>query len=396
VYVDVFPSEILSEAVELIVSPGVPLSDPAIAPHVARGILAIGDIELFARAAKAPIIAITGSNGKSTVTTLLGKMIKAQGLNGIVGGNLGRPALTLLEAPVPDFYVLELSSFQLETTQSLKAHIAVILNVSPDHLDRYASYDDYIRAKQQICYAARHVVVNRDDPSTIQGVDLSGSVVSSFGMTPSSESEAWGLIQDNGVDHLALGNEKLLSANNMPLKGRHQLSNALACLAMGRIIGLDLNVMLDVIKDFEGLAHRCQWVGNVDNVDWYDDSKATNVGAAVAAIEGLAPILKGQLVLIAGGQGKGADFTYLRDAVAKHVRHVVLIGQDAKRIQNALSDCCPITTVKTMVAAVENAAKQANFGDAVLLAPACASFDMFEGFENRGEAFSQIVRRRQA
>lgn len=386
-----FSEEFLRGADELLISPGVALAEPAIQAAVAAGAKISGDINLFARLARRPIIAITGSNAKSTVTTLVGEMVRAAGLRAGVGGNIGVPALDLLEERLPDFYVLELSSFQLETTERLGAEVATVLNVSPDHMDRYAGVAEYHRAKHRIFQACRHAVINRDDP--LSTPLLSADVpVTRFG-TGEPDLYDFGLRIVAGEAWLALGPNPLMATRDLRIRGRHNQSNALAALAIGHAVGLPMDAMLRALREFSGLAHRCQWVAERDGVAWFNDSKGTNVGATLAAIDGIGADIDGQLVLIAGGDGKGASFGELRDAVQRHVRAAILIGRDAPRLRAALDGACELREAADLPAAVTAAAGCATAGDAVLLSPACASFDMFRGFEHRGEVFVEAVRR---
>ena len=380
--------EFLSRASELLVSPGLAVATPALQEAAKRGAKLSGDIDLFARAAKAPIIAITGSNAKSTVTTLVGEMAAAAGRKVAVGGNLGTPALDLLADDV-ELYVIELSSFQLETTELLNAEVATCLNVSEDHMDRYADLPAYHLAKHRIFRGARQVVVNRDDP-------LSRPMIAdqvpcwSFGLGK-PDFKRFGLLEENGEKYLAYQFDALLPVRELKVRGAHNQSNALAALALGHAVGLPMAAMLDTLKAFTGLVHRCQWVGERRGVSYYDDSKATNVGAALAAIEGLGADIDGKLVLIAGGDGKGADFSSLRKPVAAHCRAVVLLGRDADKLAAVLEGAVEIVRVDSLQAAVEQAAALAQSGDAVLLSPACASLDMFKNFEERGRLFAQAV-----
>ncbi|WP_070884237.1 UDP-N-acetylmuramoyl-L-alanine--D-glutamate ligase [Pseudomonas sp. D1-3] len=380
--------EFLSRASELLISPGLAVATPALQEAARRGAKLSGDIDLFARAAKAPIIAITGSNAKSTVTTLVGEMAAASGRKVAVGGNLGTPALDLLADDV-ELYVIELSSFQLETTELLNAEVATCLNVSEDHMDRYADLPAYHLAKHRIFRGARQVVVNRDDP-------LSRPMIAdqvpcwSFGLGK-PDFKRFGLLEENGEKYLAYQFDALLPVRELKVRGAHNQSNALAALALGHAVGLPMAAMLDTLKAFTGLAHRCQWVGERAGVSYYDDSKATNVGAALAAIEGLGADIAGKLVLIAGGDGKGADFSSLRKPVAAHCRAVVLLGRDADKLAAVLDGAVDILRVDSLQAAVEQAARLAQGGDAVLLSPACASLDMFKNFEERGRLFAQAV-----
>lgn len=390
VYLDSYPEDILSQAKELIVSPGVALTEPAIAKQIARGVSVIGDIELFVRCVKAPVVAITGSNGKSTVTSLVGEMVRYAGKNVRVGGNLGTPALDLLQKQEPDLYVLELSSFQLETTYSLQAATAVVLNVSPDHMDRYANFEAYVKAKQRIYHDCKVPIINRDEVSSTEGIRFSIEPIS-YGLTKPGANQ-FGIYEDNGEVYLAYGNERLLAASKLKIKGRHQMSNALAALALGHAVGLPFPAMIEALQQFPGLPHRCQWVAKHHDVDWYNDSKATNVGATCAAIAGLSHDVKGKLILIAGGLGKNADFSSLREPIAQHVRSVILMGKDARLIEQVLRGVVNVVHADGMEQAVLLASQEAQPEDAVLLAPACASFDMFEGFAKRGEAFMMAVR----
>ena len=380
--------DFLCRASELLVSPGLAIATPALQEAVKRGVKLSGDIDLFARYAKAPIIAITGSNAKSTVTTLVGEMAAAAGKKVAVGGNLGTPALDLLSDEV-EMYVLELSSFQLETTDQLNAEVATCLNISEDHMDRYASLAAYHLAKHRIFRGARQVVVNRDDA-------LSRPLVAddlpcwSFGLGK-PDFKRFGLLEENGEKYLAYQFDALLPVRELKIRGAHNQANALAALALGHAVGLPMAPMLEALKRFAGLPHRCQWVGERNGVSYYDDSKATNVGAALAAIEGLGADIAGKLVLLAGGDGKGADFSALAKPVAQFCRAVLLLGRDAERLAAALAEGVPLIRVTTLEEAVQRAAELAQPGDAVLLSPACASLDMFKNFEERGRLFAQAV-----
>ncbi|WP_165667256.1 UDP-N-acetylmuramoyl-L-alanine--D-glutamate ligase [Metapseudomonas otitidis] len=380
--------EFLCRAQVLYVSPGLALATPALQEAAKRGVKLSGDIELFARHAKAPIVAITGSNAKSTVTTLVGDMARAAGKRVAVGGNLGTPALDLLADDI-ELYVMELSSFQLETTERLNAEVATVLNVSEDHMDRYADMQAYHLAKHRIFRGARQVVVNRGDA-------LSRPLVAdqlpcwSFGLNK-PDFKAFGLIEEDGEKYLAYQFEKLMPVRELKVRGAHNQANALAALALGHAVGLPFEPMLVALRAFTGLAHRCQWVRELRGVAYYDDSKATNVGAALAAIEGLGADIDGKLVLIAGGDGKGADFSGLTAPVARYCRAVVLLGRDAELIAAALGDAVPLVRVQTLDEAVQRCAELAHEGDAVLLSPACASLDMFKNFEERGRLFAQAA-----
>ncbi|MEO4045801.1 UDP-N-acetylmuramoyl-L-alanine--D-glutamate ligase [Pseudomonas sp. CAU 1711] len=380
--------DFLCRATELYVSPGLALATPALREVAARGVRMSGDIDLFSRHAKAPIVAITGSNAKSTVTTLVGEMAAAAGRKVAVGGNIGTPALDLLSDDV-ELYVLELSSFQLETTERLSAEVATCLNISEDHMDRYDGMAQYHLAKHRIFRGARQVVVNRDDA-------LSRPLIAdqvpcwSFGLGK-PDFKRFGLIEEGGRKHLAFQFETLMPTAELKIRGAHNQSNALAALALGHAVGLPFAAMLDTLRQFAGLPHRCQWVREHRGVGYYDDSKATNVGAALAAIEGLGADIAGKLVLIAGGDGKGADFSALKAPVARFCRAVVLLGRDAEQLAAALGDAAQLVRVKTLDEAVQRAASLAQSGDAVLLSPACASLDMFKNFEERGRLFAQAT-----
>ena len=380
--------EFLSRASELLVSPGLAVNTPALQAAAARGVKLSGDIDLFAREARAPIIAITGSNAKSTVTTLVGEMAQAAGRKVAVGGNLGTPALDLLNDDV-ELYVLELSSFQLETTVQLNAEVATCLNVSEDHMDRYAGLPAYHQAKHRIFRGARQVVINRDDRLSrpLLGDDVP---VWSFGLGK-PDFKGFGLVEESGETHLAFQFEALMPARELRMRGAHNQSNALAALALGHAAGLPFEPMLDTLRRFGGLPHRCQWVGEHGGVNYYDDSKATNVGAALAAIGGLGADIAGKLVLIAGGDGKGADFSALHAPVARYCREVILLGRDAGLLANVLDGAAPVHRVQSLEQAVQRAALSAQPGDAVLLSPACASLDMFKNFEERGLLFAAAV-----
>ncbi|MFT3741979.1 MAG: UDP-N-acetylmuramoyl-L-alanine--D-glutamate ligase [Gammaproteobacteria bacterium] len=384
-----FDAELCLQAGRLIVSPGVSLQEPVLQAAHARGIPTIGDIELFAQTAQSPVIAITGSNGKSTVTTLVGEMAKDAGIRVEVGGNLGTPVLDLLASPHTQLFVLELSSFQLETTHSLKPAAAVLLNLSEDHMDRYPTMQAYLAAKQRIYQHCANPIVNRDEPNTYQDLQLTDAV--SFGLDEPAPGH-FGIRWIQGENYFAYGTENLLATNAIKLKGKHQQANVLAALALGHAVGMPFSSLLETVKNFEGLAHRCQWVATYQGVSWYNDSKATNVGAAKAAIEGLGADINGKLIVIAGGMGKNADFTPLRSALTRYVRQLILIGQDAPLMEAAFEGCVAMIRADSLQQAVEQAHHTAQTGDAVLLAPACASFDMFKNFEDRGEVFMNLVR----
>ena len=377
-------------ATEIIVSPGVSLDHPAIQKAKQAGAELCGDIDLFVRQAQAPIVAITGSNGKSTVTTLVGEMIVAAGKTVLVGGNIGTPALDLLEQPTPDFYVLELSSFQLERAAPINAEVATVLNISADHMDRYSGLQAYHQAKHRIFFGCRQAVVNRSDNLT---KPLVPDDVKQWSFSLSApEFNGFGLLNEAGVEHLAFRFKPLMAVSELKLVGRHNIENALAALALGHAIGLPHQSMLKTLKSFAGLAHRCQFAGQCGGVRFYNDSKGTNVGAAVASITGLADSAE-RVVLIAGGVTKGADFAPLLPSLQQHCRSMVLMGKAADELAELVAGQLPVPAVKasTMAEAVQFAYRLAEQNDAVLLSPACASFDMFDDYQHRGDVFCQAV-----
>ncbi len=385
-----FDDTLFVNAHRIIVSPGVSLAEPALVEARNNNIEIIGDIDLFACEVMAPVIGITGSNGKSTVTTLLALMASQAGMNAVASGNIGMPVLDALNDDV-DLYVLELSSFQLESLQRLPMKAAVVLNISADHLDRYENLAAYALSKQVIYENADVLVLNKDDPLASQ-VNVSADNQIRFTLNKPEENE-FGLCEegecnvDNALASLCFAEQPLIAVDELKIKGSHNLQNALAALALGHAIGLPLENMLDTLKEFKGLPHRTQFVAEIESVNWINDSKATNVGAAKAALVGL----PGKHVLIAGGDAKGADFSELTDVIEQHCRAVVLLGKDAAMIEAVLPEAMPVVTVVDMQAAVIAAQSLAKTGDNVLLAPACASFDMFDNFEHRGDVFIQSV-----
>lgn len=379
------PASALDGVSRVIVSPGVADREPLLAAARARGIEVTSDIELFVAEARAPFVAVTGSNGKSTVTTLLGLMCDAAGRRVLTGANLGEPALDLLAREEPEIYVLELSSFQLMRTRHLPAAVAVLLNISPDHLDWHASEAEYRAAKYRIFADARYAVFNRDDadaPAHIPG-DVRRV---SFGLD-APERNQYGLIVEDGTEFLACGEQALLATSDMALVGTHNQANALAALAAGRALGLELSPMLQVLTEFPGLPHRMQFVAQKSGVRYINDSKATNVGAAIAAVNSV----EGVVILIAGGDGKGSEFDEFANAVRKKLRAAVLIGRDGPKIAAALKGRTPVYQAADMRTAVSVAASIAVEGDTVLLAPACASFDQYLNYAERGKDFCRVV-----
>lgn len=376
----------------IVSSPGVPLAEPALQAAITQGKKVIGDIELFAlhRPASAKVIAITGSNGKTTVTTLVGEICKRAGLSTVVAGNIGLPVLDTLEDKAPDVYVLELSSFQLETTYSLKVDVATVLNISEDHMDRYDTIEDYAAAKARIYDHATLAVVNRDDPASL---GLTKTEAVSFGLNEAQNYSDFGLIEANGT-WLSSGKRKLIPVSDLKIQGQHNVANALAAVALCSNIGIEKSAIIQTLRQFKGLPHRVEWVANINDVDYYDDSKGTNVGATCAAIKGMTKAGKPQkVVLLAGGDGKGQDFSPLLEAVQANARAIVLFGRDAPLIESVLlASELPIYDAIDLREAVAIAHKIASKGDAVLLSPACASFDMFKNYVHRAEVFIDAVK----
>ena len=381
-----FDAPVFDTAAEIIVSPGVSVREPALQAAAMRGVRIIGDIELFARAADAPIVAITGSNGKSTVTSLVSAMAKRGGVRAGSGGNLGPPALSLLGRGY-ELYVLELSSFQLETTNALRPAAATVLNVSADHLDRYESFDEYVAAKRRVFSRDTVVVANLDDPLASR---LGADRGSTIGFSTRAHPQARWYVEGSGSEtRIMRRGAPVMPVDSVPIAGMHNVSNVLAAFALGEAVGLDLGAMSAAVETCAGLPHRCETVASRGGVRWINDSKGTNVGATVAAIDGAGA--QGPVVLIAGGVAKGADFSPLLAPARRHVRCAVLIGRDAPRLDAALGRCTEVRHAPDLAAAVDVAAQIARTGDTVLFSPACASFDMFANFEARGDAFRQIV-----
>lgn len=385
IYLGKFQEEIFSQAQTLIVSPGMSLEEPCIKKCIQNNVSVIGDVELFVRAAKAPIVAITGSNGKSTLTTLMGELINNAGKKAIICGNIGLPVLDAIMQPTPDYYVVELSSFQLDTTYSLKAKVAVVINVSADHMDRYATLNDYMASKQRVYMHCENAVVNFDEKNIWENLIFQKPPIA---FTLENPGEYQFGLRD---DYLCHGHEKLIAVSDLILQERHNNQNYLVALAMGTILQLPTLSMLETLKKFSGLAHRCQLVKSENNIAWYNDSKATNVGAAIAVIESIAKRTTGRLILIAGGDSKNADLTPLQLPVKQLVSHVILLGRDAGLLENALSGCADITRVSNIKEAVNFAKKMVQSGDIVLLAPACASLDQYVNYMARGDDFIEAV-----
>lgn len=384
VFTSAFHDDVFVNATHLIVSPGVPLNQKVIIDAVSKGVGIIGDIDLFACSVDSPIVAITGSNGKSTVTTMLGEMANEAGIKVGVGGNLGRPALELLAHPA-ELYVLELSSFQLERTRFLNAAAATVLNVTADHLDRHANIIDYTEQKRKIFSGDGVMVINSDDPIVV-AMQEPGRQVLTFSI--SKQSDFWiGKLAD--AEYLMHGKKSLLALGELPLEGRHNAANALAALALGVAVGLDEIAMCKALKTFKGLAHRMQRVAEIRGVIWINDSKATNIGACMAALQGC----ESKVVLIAGGDAKGADMSELVPVVREKAKSVVLMGKDSGLIERAINGCVPVYKAEDMQQAVQIAASISEAGESVLLSPACASLDQYKNYQDRGNKFTEAVLR---
>lgn len=388
-----FKLETFVSAKQLVVSPGLSIHSAEIEAAKQAGVVITGDIDIFSKQVDAPIIAVTGSNGKSTVVAILAAILRKAGKNFGLGGNLDgenfKPALDLIAEGKKELYLLELSSFQLETTESLGAAVATILNLSADHMDRYEGIDDYHRAKQRIFIGCKQVVINRDDKKSYP-LEECDATVWDFGFSRAG-ANGLGLLEEGDDQYLAYQLEKIVSVNELKVFGQHNISNVLAAVALAMAIDIDMNAIKEAITEFSGLPHRCQWVAKINGVDFYNDSKGTNVGATVAAVEGLGEHISGHLVLIAGGIGKGADFAALAPAVNKWGKAVVLIGQDAVEMASHFGAEVQTYFATDMQDAARIALQHSTIGDAVLLSPACASFDMFENFQHRGFAFIESV-----
>ncbi len=382
-----FDPGLLCRARRLIVSPGIAPGHPAIRAAARAGVEVLGDVELFCRAINAPLVAVTGSNGKSTVVSLLQQMIECAGLRAGLGGNIGTPALDLLSQPAPDYHVLELSSFQLETLYSHRPAAAAVLNVSADHLDRHQNIADYALAKQNIYAGDGAMIINLDD-DIVRAMQRPERRTISYSLTRAEAD--FRVVDRDGETWLLHRDEALIKRAELMIQGRHNLANMLACLALGSALDLPLPAMLDAARRFTGLPYRCEQVATINSVNWINDSKGTNVGATLAALHGLSKARR-NIVLIAGGDGKGADFSPLADALDKHVKAVILIGASAKDIAAVVPDQRAVSYATGMDAAVGAAAHLAQPGDTVLLSPACASFDMFADYSDRGDAFKRAV-----
>ena len=387
-YLGGFNEPLLMSADHLLLSPGVSLQEDALVKAIDSGVEVYGDIELFCRNISAPVIAITGSNGKSTVTTLVTEMARAADFNVVEGGNLGTPALDLIGDNEPDVYVLELSSFQLETVSSLNAIASVVLNVSPDHMDRYEGLTEYKIAKERIYDGNGTIIINLDDPAVASMTRNQRTCVgfTLFDPLPCD----YGVRDYDGERWIVKGDDKLIPVNDLHIKGEHNIANAMAAMALAETLNCPRAAMLSVLRSFPGLEHRCQWIAEHADVKWFNDSKGTNVGASCAAIKGLAA--DENIVLIAGGDGKGADFSELEDVAEGRLKAAIVLGKDGPEIGKVLLNVAPVHSVDSMEMAVETAARIVRPGDIVLLSPACASLDMFENYQARGDAFVAAVK----
>lgn len=380
--------ELINNAVQIIVSPGLDRRAEYIQAALRNGVSVVGDIALFLQEVRVPVVGITGSNGKSTVTTLIAEVIAAAGKRVCAAGNIGLPALDALAQEV-DIFVLELSSFQLESVGSANLDVACILNLSEDHMDRYNSFADYVMAKKRIYFGARHVVYNLQDtltqPPIVQGVARSG-----FGLAKPTECYERQYFFSEDTDRLCVDESTLCTASELKIFGRHNIANVLAVFAIADFLGIARECVRAAVRQFTGLEHRCQWVASVDDVTFINDSKATNVGAAVAAIEGLAARFR-RIVLIAGGEGKGADFGEFGKVLDNYVYTLVLIGRDADQIAASVGPAVNVLYAISLKDAVVQSMGVSNAGDLILLSPACASFDMFSGYADRGQQFVAAV-----
>ncbi|WIM05393.1 MAG: UDP-N-acetylmuramoyl-L-alanine--D-glutamate ligase [Candidatus Nitricoxidivorans perseverans] len=384
----------LLEGVDLVaLSPGLSGGLMVVLHARAMGIPVVGEAELFARAldGSETVIAITGTNGKTTTTALAGHLCRAAGKRTTVAGNISPSLLTALmaEEQRPEIWVLELSSFQLETAETLDADAAVVLNVSDDHLDRYVNLDEYASAKARIFAGSGAQVLNRQD-GRVKRMAIPGRRLLTFGLDAPGDENDFGLRENREEPWIVQGDRFLSPVSQLPIAGLHNAANAMAALALCAAVGLDPAALLPALREFRGLPHRVEKIAEIDGVAYYDDSKGTNVGATVAALQGMGR----KVVVILGGDGKGQDFSPLKEAVARHARAAVLIGRDGPAIGAALGGCgVPVEPAADLAGAVSKSAAAARRGDAVLLSPACASFDMFRNYEHRAEVFADAVRR---
>lgn len=380
-----FDPSVFEVATHIIVSPGVAMDEPLIKQAIAQGVRPLSDIDLFACSVTEPVVAITGSNGKSTVTTMLGDMVTAAGIRAAVGGNFGIPALDLIEEQV-EIYILELSSFQLERTSQLNAVAATVLNISADHMDRYDSLDAYAEQKRKVYDGNGVMLVNIDCPYSAELLKSDREILT-FGFQKTAD---YNVIETEEGECLAFHGQAILFIRELLVAGTHNQANALAALALGQVIGLPQIAMCDALRHYKGLKHRVELVANINGVSWINDSKATNIGACVAALQGFK---KASVILIAGGDAKGADMSDLVPTLKERVKTLLLIGKDGELIKQAINGCIEVLDVGTLKKAVKQAVKIAQTGDVVLLSPACASLDQFTDYKERGAVFTTEVKR---
>ncbi|MBL4606758.1 MAG: UDP-N-acetylmuramoyl-L-alanine--D-glutamate ligase [Pseudomonadales bacterium] len=395
VFLEHLPFSLLEGVDVLVISPGLSPQLPLVKEAKQKDIEIIGDVELFCQRASSPIIAITGTNAKSTVVTLIAKIISEAGYRVGLGGNIGTPALELLseDGNEPDYYVLELSSFQLESTPSLSAKVAAVLNASPDHMDRYDSFEDYVTTKQRIYHNSEVALYNRDDGNTYPGDQAARKV--SFGMERSDDASeiSYFFEQEFSQVYLYHDNERILSADSLLISGDHNYLNCLAAMAVCDVIGIEQEKQINSLQQFSGLEHRCETVANIDGVRWINDSKGTNIGATLAALRGFGKRFPKKIILILGGVSKDASFSPLMELINQYVKKVLVYGQDSAKIIADIEGGvnCPIDAFESLDQTVNDAKKNSKNGGLVLFSPACASFDMFKSFEHRGEAFKTLV-----
>ncbi len=375
----------------IVVSPGIPVDAPPLVQARALGEAVIGEIELAAQFLPGPIVAITGSNGKTTTTTLAGEIMTAAGFPALVGGNIGTPAISLAERARPEtVIVLEISSFQLETIRTFRPKVAVILNVTPDHLDRHRTFEAYVDAKARIFenqQASDFAVLNADDPTCVAMASRTRAQVFWFSRQKEVEEGAW--VRDGNIVFRTAGEQReIMQVSEIPLKGAHNLENVLAAVCAGALMGCAPDKIRQAVRDFKAVEHRLEFVATIRGVDYYNDSKATNVDATMKALESF----PANIHLILGGKDKGSDYTVLNDLLRQRVKRVYTIGAAAAKIESQIRGA-EVVHAETLENAVRKAAALAQPGDVVLLAPACASFDQFKNYEHRGQVFKEIVRR---
>ncbi|WP_338521872.1 UDP-N-acetylmuramoyl-L-alanine--D-glutamate ligase [Candidatus Legionella polyplacis] len=394
IYIGSIPVFVYKKIKAVILSPGICLNEDFIRKAVDLNIPIFGDIEYLIRETKfsSKVIAITGTNGKSTVATLLGEMVKFYGLSVIVAGNIGFPVFdALLNNDVYDIWILELSSFQLSLLRSLKPFIATILNISSDHLDRHLDLFSYIEVKQSIYENADYVLYNRDDYNTFPKKIFPFDKKYNFSLKKPNSSREWGISIIDNISYISHGSEILLNIEDIKIKGKQNWQNALASCALATHIGIDKNSIISVLKSYIGLPYRCQWIGSSNGIKWINDSKSTNVGATISAVLSVNELIVGKIILIIGGDSKNADFSILSEYIKKYVRVIIIIGKDANKIKSVFLGIVPVCLVFSLKKAMIVAKSKAKFGDAILFSPACSSLDMFRDFNHRGEVFNKLL-----